>query len=156
MRNVLLTIALLCLTACAQMTPNFEQPDVEVTSINMLPSQGIEARFLIGLRVSNPNRIALKVVGMSYDVSLEGIEIIKGVTSDVPTIPAYGTEEFKIPASANLVNSLKLLSGFMTNPKDKLKYSFGAKLDVGSSLLPALRISDGGEINLTQLQQRPR
>lgn len=156
MQRILLALLLLGLSACAQMTPNFEQPNVEVTTINMLPSQGMEARFLVGLRVSNPNRIALKVVGMSYDVSLEGIEIIKGVTSDVPTIPAYGSEEFSIPASANLVNSLKLLSRFIAKPKDKIKYSFGAKLDVGSTLLPALRITDGGEISLSELQNQTR
>lgn len=153
-RALTISLLILCVSACSQLTPNFEQPSVEVTSIELLPSQGIEARFAIGLRVSNPNRIALNVVGMSYDVSLENIKVIRGVANDVPSIPAYGTEEFKITASSNLLQSLKLLSNFMANPKDKISYSFGAKLDIGSTLLPALRISDGGEINLTQLGQK--
>lgn len=140
----------LLIAGCATMRPDFETPDVQVTSISMLPSTGLEARFKIGLRVINPNRQALNVRGMSYNVSLEGYKFIRGVGNDIPTIPGYGEEEFYVEASTNLIESIKMISSFINNPKDKLKYAFGAKLDIGSSFLPALNLTDTGEINLSQ------
>ena len=140
----------LLIAGCATMRPNFETPDIQVTSFSMLPSTGLEARFKIGLRVTNPNRQSLNVRGMSYNVSLEGFKFIRGVGNDIPTIPGYSEEEFYVEASTNLIESIKMITSFINNPKDKLKYAFGAKLDIGSSILPALNLTDSGEINLTQ------
>ncbi|MGI9289491.1 MAG: LEA type 2 family protein [Pseudomonadales bacterium] len=140
----------LLIAGCATMRPNFETPDIHVTSFSMLPSTGLEARFKIGLRVTNPNAQALNVRGIKYNVSLEGFEFIRGVGNDIPTIPGYGEEEFFVEASTNLIESIKMITSFINNPKDKLTYAFGAKLDLGSSILPALNLTDTGEINLTQ------
>ena len=143
----------LLIAGCASVRPNFETPGIQVTSFSMLPSSGLEARFKIGLRVTNPNRQALKVRGMSYNVSLEGFKFIKGVGNNIPTIPGYGEKEFFVEASTNLIESIKMLTSFVNNPRDKLKYAFGAKLDTGSVILPRLNLRDRGEINLNQLSE---
>lgn len=150
-RALWLGLLYLLVAGCASLRPNFETPNIHVTSLSMLPSSGLEARFKIGLRVSNPNPQALKVRGMSYNVSLEGFKFIQGVGNNIPTIPAYGEEEFFVEASTNLIESIKMITAFINNPRDTLQYSFGAKLDTGSTVLPRLKLSDSGEINLTEL-----
>jgi len=148
-RGALLALALVSLTACASLRANFENPSLEVTSIALLPSEGMQVNFDVGLKVSNPNRVALNVVGLAYDLSLDGFKIIQGVGNDIPAIPAYGDAEFHVSASTNLMQSFKLLSELMSKPKSILDYALNAKIDLGSTLLPALRLSDAGEINLS-------
>jgi len=64
-------------------------------------------------------------------------------------VPGYGSAQFHVSASTNLMQSFKLLSELLNQPKSILDYSFNAKLDLGSTWLPALRLKDQGEINLS-------
>lgn len=103
--------------------------------------------FEIGLRVMNPNREPLKLVGASYTVSLEGRDLIKGVANDLPVIEGYGEGTFTLAASADLIAGARFVSDVLRNEKDSVSYELEAKLDVGG-LRPAIRVRDAGEINL--------
>lgn len=147
-------LLLSCLLAsCATMQPNFEDPQIELISIALLPSEGMQINFDLGLKVTNPNNMALNVVGLAYDLSLDGFEVVKGVGNDLPPIPAYGSENIKVQASTNLMQSFKLLSELMSRPRSSMNYSLNTKLDLGSTWLPALRLTDEGEIDLENLSK---
>lgn len=137
------------LASCTTLQPNFEQPSLEVVSISLLPSEGMQMNFDVGLKVTNPNKMALNVIGLAYDLSLDGFKVINGVGNDIPEVPGYGSAQFHVSASTNLMQSFKLLSELLNQPKSILDYSFNAKLDLGSTWLPALRLKDQGEINLS-------
>ena len=75
-RNWLLASALALITACSGIgLPDFDEPEVELVGIEPLQANGMEARFLVKLRVINPNSIPLSIDGMSYDVSIRGYEL---------------------------------------------------------------------------------
>lgn len=143
---LLIALALL-LQACAGLRPGYETPSVNVNSFRALPSQGMLPAFEIGLHVINPNASALALRGVSYTVSLEGHEIIKGVGNDLPVIEAYGEGQFMLTASANLFGGIQLITDLVNGTGDSIAYKFEAKLDVGA-LLPAIRVSDSGRIDL--------
>lgn len=103
--------------------------------------------FEIGLRVINPNREPLELVGASYTISLEGRELIKGVASDLPVIEAYGEGEFKLTAAANLLAGARFVADLLRSEKDSFRYELEAKLDVGG-LRPTIRVRDAGDIAL--------
>ena len=84
----------------------------------MLPSEGVLPTFEIGLHVTNPNSEALKLRGVSYTISLEGHEIIKGVGNDLPTIDAYGEGQFKLTAATNLFAGIQLITELMNGAND--------------------------------------
>ena len=129
------------------MRPGYETPTVTVSSFRSLPSEGGMPAFEIGLRVVNPNREPLELVGAAYTISLEGRELIKGVANDLPVIEAYGEGEFKLTATANLLAGARLVSDLLRSEKDSFGYELEAKLDVGL-LRPAIRVRDAGEITL--------
>lgn len=135
------------LAGCAGLGPGYETPTVTVSSFRALPSEGAMPAFEIGLRVINPNREALELRGVSYTVSLEGHEVIKGVGSDLPVIDAYGEGEFKLTAAANLFAGIRLLTDLMSSDNDSFKYALEAKLDVGG-FRPTIRVRDSGRISL--------
>lgn len=146
-----LTIAIITATVllagCAGLRPDYETPTVTVKSVRAIPSEGVLPEFEIDLHVVNPNREALKLVGVSYTVSLEGHELIKGVGNDLPVIEGYGEGDITLNASADLFAGVGLIRELMSRQKDTLSYSFEAKLDPGA-FRPSIRVKDSGEVSL--------
>lgn len=136
------------LTGCAGMSPGWETPTVTVKSVRAIPSEGMLPEFEIDLHIVNPNREALKLVGVSYTVSLEGHELIKGVGNELPVIEGYGEGDITINASADLFAGVGLIRELMSSQKDTLSYSFEAKLDPGA-FRPSIRVKDSGEVPLS-------
>ena len=87
------------LSACAGLG-TYEEPTVTVSSFRALPSEGAMPQFEIGLTVINPPRDPLKLEGISYTISLDGHDIIKGVGNRLPDIEGYGTGQMTVTASA--------------------------------------------------------
>ena len=135
MRLIAFTAAVI-LSACATLIPNFDEPQVSVDSFKILPTDSINPTFEIGLRVVNPNNIPLNLKGMSYSASIEGNKILSGVANQLPIVPAYGEEEIKLKAKADLFGGIRLLADLM-KPRDKpIGYTLKVKLDVGVFALP--------------------
>ena len=145
--TIAIIAATLLLAGCAGMRPGWETPTVTVKAFRAVPSQGMLPEFEIDLHVVNPNREALKLVGISYTVSLEGHELIQGVGNDLPVIDGYGEGDFTLDASADLFAGVGLIRELMASQKDTLSYKFEAKLDPGA-LRPSIRIRDTGEVSL--------
>lgn len=140
-------LILVLLSGCAALQQNYEEPEVHLTRIAPLAGSGLEQRFLIGLRILNPNRDAIHVSGMTYSVSLRGQKIVSGVSSDLPRIPGYGEAEVELEASTNLLAGARILLDLMNRPTESIDYELEARLDVGRFALP-VRIRDSGVISL--------
>tara|TARA_R110002050_G_scaffold269917_2_gene412645 strand:+ start:193116 stop:193547 length:432 start_codon:yes stop_codon:yes gene_type:complete len=137
------------LVACAGLTPNYEKPQVNVTSFTLAPdSSGLSPRFNIGLQVINPNRSALPLVGMSYSVEVEGNRILNGAEPNLPRIEGYSSADIIIQASPDLFGSARFLNQLLSGQRDELNYLFKARLDVGT-LMPYINIEEKGQFGLT-------
>jgi LEA14-like dessication related protein len=137
----------IALTACVSLNPNFEVPQVSVNSFKILPSSSLSPTFEIGLRVVNPNSIPLNLKGMSYTASIEGNRIFTGVANQLPVVPAYGEEEIKLKAQADLLGGVRLFADLMKPRKTPISYMLKVKLDVGIFALP-IYITRQGNLTL--------
>ena len=133
----------LLLAGCANLSPGFEDPSVEVISIKLRNTNSLSPGFDIALRVTNPNRDALSVDGMTYTLFLAQKKIVSGVANDLPRIPAYGEVVFKLQASLDLFGSLSLLNDLMNQYQESVDYELVAKLDLGR-LYPTITIKQQG------------
>lgn len=146
--TIAIVTAAVLLAGCAGLRPGWETPTVTVKSVRAIPSQGVLPEFEIDLHVVNPNREKLKLAGVSYTVSLEGHELIKGVGNDLPVIEGYGEGDITLNASADLFAGVGLIRELMSTQKNTLSYEFEAKLDPGA-LRPSIRVKDTGKVSLT-------
>jgi LEA14-like dessication related protein len=144
---VICIVLLSVLQGCTGMRPGYETPTVTVKNFRTLPSDAALPNFEIVLHVINPNREQLKLQGVSYTVSLDGHELVKGVGNELPVIEGYGKGDLTLTASANLFAGIGLIRDMMSSPKDSFTYDLEAKLDVGT-FTPAIRVRDKGEISL--------
>jgi LEA14-like dessication related protein len=138
------------LTACASLSPNYEQPTVTLSSFKALPSEGMVPAFEVGLRVINPNTTPLDLVGVVYTISLQGHELVKGVGNDLPVIEGYGEGELLLTASANLLAGIQFIGDMMNSTDESLEYEFNAKLDL-SGFYPSINVRETGSISLNEL-----
>jgi len=148
-KRITVLLLMTFLVACAGLSPNYEKPQVNVTSFTLAPeSSGIAPRFNIGLQVINPNRTALPLDGMSYSVEVEGNKILSGAEPNLPRIEGYSSADIVIQASPDLLGSARLLNQLLSGQRNQLNYLFKARLDVGT-LMPYINIEEKGSFSLT-------
>lgn len=140
-------VAIVLGSGCAAMRLNYEAPTVSLSSFRILPSDGMGPRFEIGLHVVNPNSSSLKIQGISYTVIIEGHRILTGVANDLPVIDGYGEGDVLLHATADLLNSISLITGMLKAPRDTVAYELVAKLDVGG-FHPNIYVEKKGDISL--------
>lgn len=154
-RRALLAMAGLILAGCAGIrSEDFEPPRLSLSSFRMLPSDGIAPRFLIGLRVINPNRTSLNLRGLSYDVELEGHRFLSGVAGNLARVPAYGESDIEVQAGLDLMSGLRLFNDLLNDPqRDRFRFNLRARLDLGA-LHPILTLEESGDLRLSPVARR--
>jgi LEA14-like dessication related protein len=147
-RAALITGISLGITGCA-FAPSFsyDKPEVNVTGIDLIPSDSLSPRFLIHLNIQNPNSRPLPLKGISYNVSVSGFKVVSGVSNQLPEIPAYSARDIELEANTNVVSSLKLVNKLITKRADHITYTLNAKLDVGT-LLPFIHVKEEGQFTV--------
>lgn len=148
-RRSLLALGAFTLAACSGVRSSaFETPTVALDSFRLLPSEGLSPRFLIGLRVINPNPVALDLRGLSYDVEVEGQRLLTGVAGNLAPVPPYAESEIELQAGVSLLGSIRLLNDLMSDAsRERLAYVFRARLDV-AGLAQRLTLEEAGELTL--------
>ncbi len=143
-------VAATLLAGCAGMGSGYEKPTVSVQSFRPVASDtggGLPA-FEIRLHVINPSIEPLELVGVSYTISLDGHDLIKGVGNDLPVIEGYGEGSFTLTAGVNVFAGIQLFRSLLEKDSDSFDYAFKAKLDPGA-YRRKIRISDSGSISLS-------
>ncbi len=145
--KITLVAMLVLLQACASLTSPIQSPTVKIDSLALGETRGINQSFQIGLLISNPNARSIPVVGMEYSLSLNGFDLLSGVTNQIPTLEAYAETPVTLVASTNALSALRLLNSFAGNPQQGLDYQLKAKLELTDLRLP-LNIVEKGSITL--------
>ena len=140
---------ILLLAGCASLTTPLDPPNVSMDSFSSLPSESGAPRFLIKLRVQNPNEQTLDIAGVSYSIALMGQEVITGVSNEVPVIEGYSEGIVSLEANLKLFQLLRLLASLGQAETDELTYRFTAKIDF-KGLVPTQRVEQEGLISLKQ------
>lgn len=146
-RFLSIIFVMLLLSGCATIPRDFEEPTLTVISIALRDSNALAPQFDIVMHVTNPNRVALDLVGMSYSVQLAGNKVVTGVANNLPVVEAYGEADILISAAVNLFGSIRLLNDLMIRNPDQIEYVFDARLDVGT-MMPRININKTGMISL--------
>lgn len=133
-------------SGCTGLT-GIEKPTVKLTNLRLLESSGLSLRFAVDLAVTNTGSVAIPVRGLSWAVSLEGAEILSGVTNDVPTIAPYSEVPLTLEATTNLTGMLGLFTRLMQPRDDAFDYELRTRIGLTGLRLP-LEYTDRGSIRL--------
>lgn len=143
---VILSLLLLSLSACA-LLPNRDPVNINVVGLEPLPSQDLEVRFAIKIRVQNPNETAIDYNGIALDLEVNGHSLASGVSDQSGSIPRFSEAIVSVPVSISAFSVLRQTLGLsQTQTLDNLPYVLRGKLAGG--LFGTMRFVDSGKLSL--------
>lgn len=104
----------LILNSCAALINKPQSPQITLSNIQLVEMGLLEQRYRLDLRLLNPNNFALPIVGMSYDLAINGKVFARGVSRQEVNLPAFGEKVMEIDVISNinqLLGQLNELSG---------------------------------------------
>ena len=125
-----------------------EPPRVTLADLRVLDLSLFEQRFEVALRMRNPNRFALPIQGLRYQLELNGETFANGASAESVTLPAYGEEVLRLEVVSDLGSTLRQIRRWQQEPPEGLSYRLTGSVDV-SSMAPSLPFDVAGNITLT-------
>jgi len=127
-RNPGIVLCALLLVGCAGLQPYAESPRVSLVSINPLDMQMLEQRFVLELRILNPNSVAIPVSGLSYALEINQREFAYGVSQQEVSIAPYGEALLEVEVVSNLLNVMRQLQQLGDSTGSGLEYRLHGKI----------------------------
>lgn len=147
--RLLVVACMLCwLSACTNYHTRFEKPEVKITQVQHIASSGLlQQRFRVGLQLTNPNDYPLDLQSIHFNVSVADRKLISGVAGNLPKIPAYGSADFNVEGSANILELGSLLQQLLKNPQDRLEYQVDGTVHLRSGFPRSFPLRRQGELS---------
>jgi len=143
---IVLSLLLLSLSACA-LLPDRDPLNINVVGFDPLPSQDMEVRFAVKIRVQNPNDTAIDYNGVALDLSVNGQPLASGVSDQSGSIARFSETVLSVPVSVSAFSVLRQTLGLsQTQTLNNLPYVLRGKLAGG--LFGTKRFTDSGKLSL--------
>ena len=137
------------LSACSLFSPN-DDVYVNLVGLEPLPSQEMEARFAVKLRVQNPNDTAIHYNGLALELRVNNRPLATGVSDEQGEVPRYGETVISVPVTISAFSVVRQawgIAGSSAYPaRTGVPYELNGKL--GGGLWGAARFTDNGELQL--------
>lgn len=120
------------LAACAHL-PNTDPLSIDIAGIEPLPSEGLEMRLAVRVRIQNPNDIPVDYTGAALSLDLNGRNLASGVSDVIGTVPRYGEAVLTIPVTISAFDMARQVIGFATDEANgnEVAYRVRGKLEGG-------------------------
>jgi LEA14-like dessication related protein len=153
----LMVILVLMMAGCAGL-PLREPLKVTVARLEALPSDGLEARFAVTLRVQNPNDTALAFDGVSLNLELAGKDFGSGVSDQYGSVPRYGETLITVPVTVPLTAILRQVFDLASGRRDRsIRYRLHGRLGglrAGKYGVGGTTFDSEGELVLPDVEDR--
>ncbi len=156
-------INLLRLTACSVLalslaacnTLNQRDPlRIDLVGLEPLPSQELEMRFAVKLRVQNPNDTAVDYNGLALELEVNDLPLASGVSDQSGQVPRFGEALLRVPVTISAFSVVRQAWGMAgTAPRKNLPYVLRGKLAGG--FWGTRRFTDAGMLNLPEPSTTP-
>lgn len=144
-RSLLLMPVCASLAACAAM-PGMDPLKVTLAGVEPLPGEGMEARFLVKLRVVNPNDASIDFDGLAVELFVRGMSLGNGVSDAKGAIPRFGETVLSVPVTVSAIAMLRQAMSFAAGDRGKVTFAVNGKL--GGVGFGGVRFSTQGEFDL--------
>jgi LEA14-like dessication related protein len=135
------------LSACAGLPGAGDPVRVTVADIESLPSEGLEFRMLVKLRVQNPNDSPIEYDGVSLRLDVQDRTFATGVSDERGTVARFGETVVSVPVTVSALSLAQQAIGVLNAERvEKLTYRMEGKLN--GPLFGSTRFEAQGEMPL--------
>ena len=136
------------LAACSLVAPHFDRPQLSLVGVELRDAQLVEQRFIVRLRVQNPNDRALPVRAIDCTMELAGEHFGTGTSAAAFTVPARGEALFDMIVTTNLAASLPRLLPRLKDASEPLAYRLVGTVSTDMAFLRSIPFDQGGQLRL--------
>ncbi|MEJ2793981.1 LEA type 2 family protein [Iodobacter sp. LRB] len=141
-----LLLLVFLLAGCAGLYGNFEKPSVSLAGLSVAEVGLLEQRFVLSLRLTNPNDVSLDIKGVQLSLDVNGQHFAEGVSSEAVTLPKLGSVLVKLNVTTSLSTFIQQFNGLQASGKP-IAYRIKGKLFL--PLRPdGVSFERQGEVNL--------
>lgn len=126
--KALVFLAAAVLAACAPLVTR--PPTVSLAGLGLESVGLFEQRYVLQLRVRNPNDSDIPVDGLDFEVEVNGMPFASGVSSTRTTLPRQGEALLDVTATSNLASFLRQWRGGESGGRAGLDYRIKGSLRV--------------------------
>jgi len=141
-----LALALAGLAGCASLVGRYEAPSVQVQGVEMLGGDLQHQRLRVHLAIDNPNKRALAVRTVTYQVALAGTPLASGQSSSPFNVPALGQGSFDLDVEADFAQALRIVGEHLR--EGKVEYQVAGRVKLASGWIPELPFTGRGQLPL--------
>ncbi len=144
----------LALAGCAAPTA-LDSVQVNVVGMDALPSEGMELRMGVKLRIQNPSDTAIDFDGVALSLELRDQDFATGVTPVRGTVPRFGETLITVPvtvsATAMLRQAWSLANVGVASSGTSSNVRYVARGKLGGSAFGGTRFESRGDLPLPTL-----
>ncbi|WP_028695368.1 LEA type 2 family protein [Pseudomonas cremoricolorata] len=145
-RLLLLSLMLSVLGGCASWgSDDWREPQLRLVKVQKVKATMHQQRFILHVRVDNPNDSRLFIRNLDFDVRLNDIPLIEDNASLWRSVAAHEQRTFKIEVRTNLWRHLKPLVKVIRR-KQPVPYQLSGELNTGMLFYRSLHFWRSGEI----------
>lgn len=134
------------LAGCA-VFKSYESPRVTIVSVEISEISLFETVFNVQLRIVNPNDTDLSLQAAECRLTLNGKDMLQGVSQSEALVPAYGSVKVPVTLYSNVIEMVRGL--LRLRGRENLAYELAGKLRMKAAGIPAtLPFSSRGELSL--------
>lgn len=138
-----LWILVFFLAACSGLGGLSQKPEISLAGLDLVELGLFEQRFVMKLRIRNPNDVDLPINGMTFDVELNGQAFAKGLSDRAVTVPRMGEALLEVKATSNLGSVLRQLRELQKGGRDRVDYRLFGRISLdGFGSIPFDRRGD--------------
>ena len=119
---------------CATLERAVQKPDLSFAGVEMQQASLSEATVGFKLDVTNPNRFAVPIQALHYDLALNGKPLFSGVAEKGTRLPAQGQSQLLVPVTFQYQALFDNLQQVFT--QDSVEYRLKGSLDLGLVSVP--------------------
>lgn len=136
----------LALAGCAGLSSR-DMPRVDVAGIEALPSQGMELRLAVKLRIINPSDYSIEYNGLFVEMDVQGMRFANGVSNQSGTVPRYGESVISVPVTISALAMVRQFIGLAGKERD-VPLSYEVRGKVAGPVFNSQRFTSHGEFKL--------
>ena len=126
-----------------------QKPEVSLAGVDLVGFGLLEQRFVLKVRIRNPNDVELPINALSFEVELDGRHFARGVSEKPVVVPRQGESVLDVNAASRLGAVLKPLRDAQKEGRDRINYRVYGDIELeGRGRYPFERT---GEVPLPRL-----
>jgi LEA14-like dessication related protein len=144
----ILVSMIVLMTSCSTMPREYEMLRVHIADMTPKEMAVFEQRFVVKLRIQNPNDVEFSINGLRFDIELNEREFANGMSGQHVAVPRFGSQIVDVEVFTTLASFLRQFQQMSGGTAPKVRYRLKGTAFVDAPGTFKAPFDESGDIDL--------